>query len=91
MLRGIAGIEKARPHSEQHAVITNKIHKQKKSVMVTQKIVGHVNPSKTLIYEESPEEQMSSAHNSLRNSQRPAGIIIPRCTAGRCPIISIHR
>lgn len=55
MLRGWAGIEKASSHSGRRSVITNIIHKQKKSVKVAQKIAGHVNPSTTLIYEDPPE------------------------------------
>ncbi|WP_419592176.1 tyrosine-type recombinase/integrase [Thiolapillus sp.] len=65
MLRGWAGIEKASSHSGRRSVITNVIHKQKKSVKVAQKIAGHVNPSTTLIYEEPPEEQISDALKSL--------------------------
>ncbi|WP_419624978.1 tyrosine-type recombinase/integrase, partial [Thiolapillus sp.] len=65
MLRGWAGIEKASSHSGRRSVITNVIHKQKKSVKVAQKIAGHVNPSTTLIYEEPPEEQISEALKSL--------------------------
>ncbi|WP_293814933.1 site-specific integrase [Thiolapillus sp.] len=65
MLRGWAGIEKASSHSGRRSVITNVIHKQKKSVKIAQKIAGHVNPSMTLIYEEPPEEQISDALKSL--------------------------
>jgi len=54
MLRDWAGIEKASSHSGRRSLITNVIHKQKKSVKVAQKIAGHVNPSTTLIYEEPP-------------------------------------
>ena len=61
MLRGWAGIEKASSHSGRRALITNVIHKQKKSVKVAQKIAGHVNPSTTIIYEEPPEEEISEA------------------------------
>lgn len=65
MLRGWAGIEKASSHSGRRALITNVIHKQKKSVKVAQKIAGHVSPSTTIIYEEPPEEEISDA---LRNT-----------------------
>lgn len=65
MLRGWAGIEKASSHSGRRSVITNVIHKQKKSVKVAQKIAGHVNPSTTLIYEEPPEELISEALNGI--------------------------
>jgi len=65
MLRRWAGIEKASSHSGRRSVITNVIHKQKKSVKVAQKIAGHVNPSTTLIYEEPPEEQISEALKNL--------------------------
>lgn len=64
MLRGWAGIE-GKLHSGRRSLITNVIHKQKKSVKVAQKIAGHVNPSTTLIYEEPPEEQISEALKSL--------------------------
>lgn len=61
MLRGWAGIEKASSHSGRRALITNVIHKQKKSVKVAQKIAGHVNASTTLIYEEPPEDVLEEA------------------------------
>ncbi len=61
MLRDWAGIEKASSHSGRRAVITDVIHKQKKSVKIAQKIAGHVNPSTTIIYEEPPEEEVSEA------------------------------
>ncbi|WP_018234236.1 site-specific integrase [Thioalkalivibrio thiocyanodenitrificans] len=65
MLRDWAGIEKASSHSGRRSVITNVIHKQKKSVKVAQKIAGHVNPSTTLIYEDPPEELISEALKDL--------------------------
>lgn len=65
MLRNWAGIEKASSHSGRRSVITNVIHKQKKSVKVAQKIAGHVNPSTTLIYEEPPEEIIEDALRDL--------------------------
>jgi site-specific recombinase XerD len=61
MLRDWAEIEKASSHSGRRALITDVIHKQKKSVKVAQKIAGHVNPSTTIIYEEPPEEEISEA------------------------------
>ena len=65
MLRGWAAIEKASSHSGRRSVITNVIHKQKKSVKVAQKIAGHVNPSTTLIYEDPPEELIGEALKGL--------------------------
>lgn len=65
MLRGWSGIEKASSHSGRRSLITNVIHKQKKSVKVAQKIAGHVNPSTTLIYEEPPEEVLENALRGL--------------------------
>lgn len=65
MLRRWASVEKASSHSGRRSVITNVIHKQKKSVKVAQKIAGHVNPSTTLIYEEPPEEQIGEALKNL--------------------------
>ena len=65
MLRDWAGIEKASSHSGRRSLITNVIHKQKKSVKIAQKIAGHVNPSTTLIYEEPPEEVLESALKNL--------------------------
>ncbi|WP_444904812.1 tyrosine-type recombinase/integrase [Microbulbifer sp. CnH-101-E] len=65
ILRDWAGIEKASSHSGRRSLITNVIHKQKKSVKVAQKIAGHVNPSTTLIYEEPPEEVLEDALNNL--------------------------
>lgn len=67
MLKGWAGIEKASSHSGRRSLITNVIHKQKKSVKVAQKIAGHVNPSTTLIYEEPPEEVLEEALSNLEN------------------------
>jgi len=65
MLRNWAGIEKASSHSGRRALITDVIHKQRKSVKVAQKIAGHVNPSTTLIYEEPPEEEISDALSKI--------------------------
>lgn len=65
MLRDWAGIEKASSHSGRRALITNIIHKQKKSVKIAQKIAGHVNPSTTIIYEEPPEEAVEDALKGL--------------------------
>jgi site-specific recombinase XerD len=65
MLRDWADIEKASSHSGRRSLITNIIHKQKKSVKIAQKIAGHVNPSTTLIYEEPPEEVLEDALKRL--------------------------
>lgn len=65
MLRDWTGIEKASSHSGRRSLITDVIHKQKKSVKVAQKIAGHVNPSTTLIYEEPPEEVLEDALKGL--------------------------
>jgi len=65
MLRDWAGIEKASSHSGRRSLITNVIHKQKKSVKIAQKIAGHVNPSTTLIYEDPPEEVLEDALKGL--------------------------
>lgn len=65
MLRSWADIEKASSHSGRRSLITNVIHKQKKSVKIAQKIAGHVNPSTTLIYEEPPEEMLSEALSNV--------------------------
>lgn len=65
MLRAWAGIEKASSHSGRRALITNVIHKQRKSVKVAQKIAGHVNSSTTLIYEEPPEDLIEEALSNL--------------------------
>lgn len=64
MLRGWAGIEKASSHSGRRSLITNIIHKQKKSVKIAQKIAGHKSAATTIIYEEPPEEEIS---NALKN------------------------
>ena len=65
ILRDWAGIEKGSSHSGRRSLITNVIHKQKKSVKVAQKIAGHVNPSTTLIYGEPPEEQIKEALKNI--------------------------
>lgn len=59
------GVEKASSHSGRRSLITNVIHKKKKSVKVGQKIAGHVNPSTTLIYEEPPPEEV--LEDALKN------------------------
>tara|TARA_R110002050_G_scaffold17413_9_gene51777 strand:- start:3340 stop:3660 length:321 start_codon:yes stop_codon:yes gene_type:complete len=41
ILRDWAGLEKASSHSGRRSLITNVIHKQKKSVKVAQKFAGH--------------------------------------------------
>lgn len=66
MLRDWAAIEKASSHSGRRSLITNVIHKQKKSVKVAQKIAGHVNPSTTIIYEDPPEEILEDALKNLK-------------------------
>ncbi|KZY34682.1 integrase, partial [Oleiphilus sp. HI0043] len=68
MLRNWAGIEKASSHSGRRSLITDVIHKQKKSVKVAQKIAGHVNASTTLIYEEPPEEMLNDALKNLNKN-----------------------
>ncbi len=65
MLRDRVGIEKASSHSGRCSLITNVIHKQKKSVKIAQKIAGHVNPSTTLIYEEPSEEIVEDVLKNL--------------------------
>ena len=59
ILRGWAGIEKASSHSGRRSVITDIIHKQKKSLKVAQKVAGHKSASTTVIYDEPPEEATS--------------------------------
>ena len=61
ILRGWAGVEKASSHSGRRSLITDVIHKQKRSIKVAQKIAGHVNPSTTLIYDEPPEEEITES------------------------------
>lgn len=65
MLRDWAGIEKASSHSGRRSLLTNVIHKQKKSLKVAQKIAGHKNGSTTLIYDEPPEEQIEEALKNI--------------------------
>jgi site-specific recombinase XerD len=60
-----ANIEKASSHSGRRSLITNIIHKQKKSIKVAQKIAGHVNASTTIIYDEPPEEALEAALREL--------------------------
>jgi len=65
MLRGWTGIDKASSLSGRWALITNVIHKEKKSVKVAQKIAGYVSPSTTLIDEQPPEEMIGEALKGL--------------------------
>lgn len=69
MLRNWAGIEKASSHSGRRALITDVIHRQKKSVKVAQKIAGHVSPATTIIYEEPPEVEISDALKNLAHQE----------------------
>ena len=65
ILRSWAGIEKASSHSGRRSVITDIIHKQKKSLKVAQKVAGHKSASTTVIYDEPPEEAISDALKNL--------------------------
>ena len=65
ILRDWAGIEKASSHSGRRSVITDIIHKQKKSLKVAQKVAGHKSASTTVIYDEPPEEAISDALKNL--------------------------
>ncbi|MEM1368471.1 MAG: tyrosine-type recombinase/integrase [Cyanobacteria bacterium P01_H01_bin.15] len=65
ILRGWAGIEKASSHSGRRSVITDIIHKQKKSLKVAQKVAGHKSASTTVVYDEPPEEAISDALKNL--------------------------
>ncbi len=65
ILKDWSGIEKASSHSGRRSLITNIIHKQKKSVKIAQKIAGYVNPSTTLIYEDPPEQLLEDALKNL--------------------------
>jgi len=65
MLRNWAGVEKSSSHSGRRSLATDVIHKQKRSIKVAQKILGHVNPSTTLIYDEPPEEALEEALKNL--------------------------
>ena len=70
MLRRWAGIEKASSHSGRRTLITDVIHRQKKSVKVAQIIAGHVNASTTLIYEDPPETEIITALSNLGENNR---------------------
>jgi len=65
ILKKWAGLERASSHSGRRTVATEIIHGQGRSVKVAQKILGHVHPSTTLIYEEPPEEMLSEALKKL--------------------------
>ncbi len=65
MLRGWAGIEKASSHSGRRGVATSIIHTQKGSVKTAQKILGHKNPSTTILYEEPPETALAEALKNI--------------------------
>lgn len=65
MLRDWTGIEKASSHSGRRDLITNVIHKQKKSLGIAQKIAGHKCAATTVIYDEPPEEEISE---TLKNT-----------------------
>ena len=55
MLRGCAGVEKAKSHSGRSGVATHIIHDQGKSLKLAQEILGHKNAATTVIYEQLPE------------------------------------
>lgn len=61
MLKKWAGIEGASSHSGRRTLATEMIHKQKRSVKVAQKALGHKHPATTLIYEDPPEDVVGEA------------------------------
>lgn len=61
MLRGWAGVEKAKSHSGRRGVATHIIHEQGKSLKLAQEILGHKNAATTVIYEQLPEGQKADA------------------------------
>ncbi|TRY29803.1 tyrosine-type recombinase/integrase [Aliiglaciecola sp. M165] len=65
MLRGWAGIEKAKSHSGRRGVATHIIHTQGKSLKVAQGILGHITPATTVEYEEPPEEAKADALKAI--------------------------
>lgn len=69
MLRDWAGIERGSSHSGRRSVITDIIHKQKKSIKIAQKIAGHRSPSTTIIYEEPPETEVADALNNIESGK----------------------
>lgn len=65
MLRSWAGIERGSSHSGRRSVITDIIHKQKKSIKIAQKVAGHSNASTTIIYLDPPETEVADALESI--------------------------
>lgn len=65
MLCGWAGIEGASSHSGRRTFATDIIHGQGKPVKVAQRLMGHKEPSTTILYTEPPEEEMASALSGL--------------------------
>jgi len=65
MLREWAGVEKASSHSGRRTVATDIIHRQKKSLKVAQKVLGHVSATTTITYDDPPEGEISDALANL--------------------------
>lgn len=61
MLRGWAGVEKAKSHSGRRGVATHIIHQQGKSLRAAQEVLGHKNAATTVIYEQLPEGEIADA------------------------------
>jgi integrase len=59
MLRGWAGVEKAKSHSGRRGVATHIIHRQGKSLRAAQEVVGHKNAATTVIYDQLPEGEIA--------------------------------
>jgi hypothetical protein len=72
ILRKWAGLQQASSYSGRRGVATDILHKQKKSVRVAQKILGHKSPSTTYIYDEPPPEEINRAIGEL-GKQKPTG------------------
>jgi integrase len=67
MLRKWAQIEKSSSHSGRRALATDILHTQQKPISVIQQILGHVNPSTSILYAQPTEKDISDA---LENSYK---------------------
>jgi len=70
MLRVWGGFERASSHSGRRTLATNLLHNNNKPLATVQKILGHKDPSTTVIYHEGTEEDINEAlkeHSELLN------------------------
>ncbi len=69
MQRIWTGIERASSHSGRRTLATTLLHSKGESLKAVQQILGHQNPSTTLIYQELPEGEIASVLKRLDDGE----------------------